>query len=585
MIDFKESRERCFAFISKTEEVILLNEAAKTAAGFTKLQEVWEINTEIVDPNFKVLMVRLNVLLNPDFPLSFPNIYVNNEDYSRIKYIPHVDENRLICTFDIETSRTVPEHPGELLYHCLYRSKKILEDGLKGLNNDDYLEEFLAYWEQNYGRYDKCNTKVLYLSAEKGNFKEMKVLYPKVIVQGYEYVLHFNDDQVERFRNYLKLSEIKFEEHDVFYVADFRLSQSPPFSLTYNGLIERLRLMGGDELKDFKRFVNSGPPVKLLVFQKVTEGHDYLLGYRIELPLFNNKNRYYKYSNYEKLKAVNSNINVQRLSPQIFTKQRLTIRSAGLPTAEQYKFVLVGCGSIGSNLFGFLQTLDSPEFRLIDADDLLLENIGRHYLGFAYTGQRKTLAMSEYYLKQNPLNSIQTREDSIIAVMEREIAYLNESDFIFVAIGKYNIETTIRENIKRGLIRKPVFFLWVEPYLVAGHCVFIHPDQSEINYFDENGLFKFNVISADDYMNPELNISLNEGGCQTSYIPYSNMNVQMFLAALFPLLVKILKSDEKKTKAFTWIGSIDILREINLKPSLLGLSVKEFDLVIHDNAG
>jgi hypothetical protein len=413
----------------------------------------------------------------------------------------------------------------------------------------------------------------------------MKVLYPKMMIRGYEYVIHFDDAKAEQFRNYLKLSDNKFEEHDIFYVSDFHLPIRPPFNLTYNDLIEQLRSMGGNELKDFKRFLNSGPPIKLLIFQKFTKDHDYLLGYRIEVPSFDNKNRYYKYSNYEKLKEVNANRNVQRLSPQVFTKDRLTIRSAGLPTVKKYKFVLAGCGSIGSNLFGFLQTLDSPEFRLIDADDLRLENIGRHYLGFAYTGQRKTLAMSEYYLKQNPLNVIQTREESIIAIMESEIAYLNECDFIFVAIGKYNIETAIRESIKKRIINKPVFFLWVEPYLVAGHCIFIHPDQSEVNYFDGNGLFKFNVISADDYMNPELKMALNEGGCQTSYIPYSNMNVQMFLAALFPQLINILKSNGKESKAFSWIGNRDIFGERNIQSSPFGLTMKEFDLIFHDDAG
>src|SRR5690606_1258972 len=122
----------------------------------------------------------------------------------------------------------------------------------------------------------------------------------------------------------------------------------------------------------------------------------------------------------------------------------------------------------------------------------------------------------------------------------KEPAFINESDYIFIAIGESNIESWLADAVNKGLIIKPIFFVWVEPYLLGGHCIFITPENNNYeSYFDKNGFFKFNVIG--DYKNK--NLSLKEAGCQSNYTPYSSNNIQLFLGHLNLEISKIIELD------------------------------------------
>src|SRR5690606_5504262 len=106
--------------------------------------------------------------------------------------------------------------------------------------------------------------------------------------------------------------------------------------------------------------------------------------------------------------------------------------------------------------------------------------------------------------------------------------------------------------------------VWVEPYLLGGHCIFITPENNNYeSYFDKNGFFKFNVIG--DYKNK--NLSLKEAGCQSNYTPYSSNNIQLFLGHLNLEISKIIELDNLKSKSFTWIGEKSIAKEMNIEIS------------------
>ena len=129
-----------------------------------------------------------------------------------------------------------------------------------------------------------------------------------------------------------------------------------------------------------------------------------------------------------------------------------------------------------------------------------------------------------------------------------------------MATGKDNVDHWIVNSLKKGAITKPIFIIWVEPYLSGGHMIYLNPRKLlDYNSLFQNNFYKYNVINNTYYNSPENTIALKEAGCQTTYIPYSSQNLMLFLAAIFPIITSIVTNSKIDSKVFTWIGDLDFL--------------------------
>jgi hypothetical protein len=255
-------------------------------------------------------------------------------------------------------------------------------------------------------------------------------------------------------------------------------------------------------------------------------------------------------------------------------------RSIGHIEIRKYSFSIAGVGSIGSNLFPFLNSMNFPEFRFIDKDNLKLENIARHFLGFNFLGFNKAKALSLYIKQSNPIQNVVYKNESILNVVTNNSDFINDSDFLFVAIGDSNIESWLGEKLKTKEINIPTFFIWVEPYLAGGHCLYINPDD-DIHYssFFEGDFFKYNVISKEAYSKNLNLLSLKEAGCQTTYTPYSSSNITAFLVSLYSIISQIIENKHQRTSSFTWIGDINNIENLGIKISDYELKEKIGEII------
>ncbi|MGX7835722.1 E2/UBC family protein, partial [Campylobacter fetus subsp. venerealis] len=90
-----------------------------------------------------------------DFPISIPVIYLSEDDYKSIKYIPHVDDRRNICLFDQENLKLDTSRPTEIVRICLKKAARIISDGINGVNTSDFRDEVVAYWTNVYHTSDR----------------------------------------------------------------------------------------------------------------------------------------------------------------------------------------------------------------------------------------------------------------------------------------------------------------------------------------------------------------------------------------------------------------------------------------------
>lgn len=161
---------------------------------------------------------------------------------------------------------------------------------------------------------------------------------------------------------------------------------------------------------------------------------------------------------------------------------------------------------------------------------------------------------------------------------------MNESDFLFVSVGKSNLEEFLGLMITEKTLKVPTFFFWVEPYLCAGHMIYLDPND-DVQYYDffEQGYFKQNLIDNEEYTIGNEKINLREAGCQTSYTPYSAQSVMHYLSLMYPLVAEIINKKKKRnTFACSWIGNKSILEKHSLKTSERMLKHEEGELVFYD---
>lgn len=570
MTDFEQARIKAFEQLQETNSVSVLDVIEKKKNELSKYPDVWSVQTEILMPGDEISQIKIFVCLPSDFPLILPRLYLNAEDYNRIKYIPHIDVEKFICLFDDETISLDTERPGDIIHSCLIQARKIIEAGLHKKNTDDFKDEFIAYWAQKYDTNDSIETGLDMITGEiLPGTNTIQYLFLKRPYTLFSFVLHNENKDFKRFRNYLKDQGIPFEEMEAFYLGDLD-EISPPYNALNSDISTIVKEYFPALVKDFERFINFIAYPKLVLFSMKVKERILYFGWRIfRLELKRNGYRTGTLSGINVFNTFQKSDPTGRLKFQTYTKERLALRTDGVSASTQgTKIGIAGLGSIGSNLLHYLLSIDLDELQLIDPEVLSIENTNRHLLGMEFIGVDKVESLKTFLLRDNPLLRIVCHKKSIITLVREKIGLLNDMDFVFIAIGKNNIEEYIYSALREGTLKTPVFFLWVEPYLCGGHCLYINPGHDlNINELYKEGLFKYNIIDESEYVDTSRQLLFREAGCQASYAPYGKINITLFLSRLFPIINKIITGKESQNKRITWKGNKAICEKLNLKLS------------------
>ena len=134
----KDAKQIAFEKLSKIDNVRIVSSDECENLGFNPIYDLWEVNTEIL-LNDHLFPITLYIYFSTSFPVEIPKVYISVDTYDRIKYIPHVDNKKLVCTFDNEAIRINPEQPFGIINECINRAKSILFDGLHKVNLNDQI--------------------------------------------------------------------------------------------------------------------------------------------------------------------------------------------------------------------------------------------------------------------------------------------------------------------------------------------------------------------------------------------------------------------------------------------------------------
>jgi molybdopterin/thiamine biosynthesis adenylyltransferase len=227
--------------------------------------------------------------------------------------------------------------------------------------------------------------------------------------------------------------------------------------------------------------------------------------------------------------------------------------------------VIMGCGSIGSHLAMCLAKSGIRNFVLVDQEVIAAINVPRHLGDMVDASKRssKVEVVKTKLLNKFPDIECEAYPEDVIIYAERARSDINKADYVLVCIGQLAIERRLNFLLRKGILKIPMIFVWIEPYGVGGHVVFIHPEKGACYSccFDDNGEFLCSIVA------PGQKFFKKEAGCQSSFLPYSAIDLEVFVLMASRQITKIFTHNPLLTTAYTWVGDLNEFSKLGYKIS------------------
>ena len=504
------------------------------------------------------------------FPYDMPWVVVPDE---RLRFLPHISfKSRKLCLYEDGTVYDTSNIIG-LIRDNITRSRRWIEKYSNQDNTAEYANEVDSYWVEQYEGEKELEPYWILLGSIPDKSCELKaVTYPiDFLGKKDKYFVRTIVCATEESEKLLENIYSRYQAHkvSVLYIESFSLPSKPPYSLTGRQFLSRITDI--EDRKLFVRYLNKHREAHLLI----PLGINYMLG-GIIIPKLNVFKPGFRGGTLTAADILLDydyrNKKLTRIRTSIYEENRIAERTAGNMMKEQ-NYVVAGLGSVGSNLCYYLNGYNNAKFALIDADNLNVDNIGRHLLGYRYVDQRKVQAVKDYLVSYRP--------DRVVTAIEKNIEDVstdsyNETTAIFLCTGDVMSEKWLLNKIQEGAIDKPTYILWLEPYGITGVMIYVNPQDSKIvNTLLEksnDGFLEYCLIDRSEYQNGEK-LTKRDAGCNGKYALYSANDVTFFLSAMFPHIDRLLSNPEE-TQIYRWVGNIEIAiqKGITLKENAGGLS-------------
>ena len=233
----------------------------------------------------------------------------------------------------------------------------------------------------------------------------------------------------------------------------------------------------------------------------------------------------------------------------------LVPRGGGSLDLRSKSVLLVGCGSVGSELALRLTSAGVGHLTVSDPDMLSEENLYRHTLSVKDIGQLKTKALMEEIALRHPWAEVTYWGKRLEDLQEP--AVIRKFDLIVIAIGSPNVERFFAEYCNEESINVPVINCWLEGYGIGGHAIIAIPGAKgcwHCAYVDPK-TFTQGLVSNLNFLAPDQTVMRNHGGCGTQFLPYSGIAAGYTASISADLAVRFLQDQVTNSSKVSWKGS------------------------------
>jgi ThiF family protein/E2/UBC family protein B len=524
----------------------------------TDLREVWRVTVNgATQPQDFIVAVPYT------FPDVLPKVYIPVESAKSARQIPHFDNNRFLCGYDEVTAKPNADDPSAIALSVLTRAVEVFRDGVNGTNQTDYNQELDAYWSLD------CTLFALSLVGPDSELKRVVLVQLIPTWRHYSYVFAATEEDARAWIEAVGCSS-KIDVKDVPFLHLQTLGQ-PPLPTTNGAVYDLLKRYDETNLAVLISYLKKSDRPSAVMFSAPVDAGSRMLGawwhpailhevnrgpgqakrYRGIIPGFTPNS---SGAALAELSIANKQAKLIRAAIDRVDKARLFGRTVGnSPIALEHRVNIIGCGSLGSFTAASLtQTGLVDDLRLIDPQNLEVENVQRHYCGMSDIDEPKVEATKRKLRAHYPHLDCETHQKDVLEILRTSPTALSPSSLTVITVADIAVERRLNQQFTTTNIlgNGPICFMWVEPHMLAGHVAFIRRGFGCFEcVLDEAFRFRGRVVdNTDDF-------SRREAGCQTTFFPYSGLDVSEFVVQAVRFMMTQLQNDA--SSVFSWIGDIE----------------------------
>jgi len=236
------------------------------------------------------------------------------------------------------------------------------------------------------------------------------------------------------------------------------------------------------------------------------------------------------------------------------SRESLVPRGGGSLDLSRKSVLLVGCGSVGSELALRLTSAGVGKLTVSDPDAFSENNLYRHALSMRDLGRLKTLALAREIALRHPWAKV-TPSDRLLEQL-RDQSVLQTFDLVVIAIGSPTVERMFAEYCRREALGVTVLNCWLEGHGIGGHAILAMPRTKgcwHCAYVDPKTL-KRGLTSNLNFLEPGQLVMRRQGGCGTLFLPYGGIAASYTATMAANLAIRFLAGDVTCSSKVSWKG-------------------------------
>jgi molybdopterin/thiamine biosynthesis adenylyltransferase len=505
--------------------------------------------------------MTVQVMLNGDLPLEiqcavpigFPShlpVFLVPEMAS-LPRIPHLMPNGWLCYHRREGMVINMEDPQGVLRWAVGRAIEVLEEGIRGENHGDFLEEYAVYWRQIAG-----HQTMIWNGKVRGEARKVK----RLVSQKGIVVCMENESRWEGPLGLLLQNENWTEEKGIYIpISETTSLPLPPATGMWSpealrGILERQ--MTHRQIKLLGRLLNAGK-FHFAVIALFSSHLDAPVLIGVEAKFEGGQRRFSPLTNPIEL----SPINVERMD-----NEYLIQRGGGDASLASKGILLLGAGSVGGYIAHALAKTGIGSLSILDRDVLLPENTHRHVLGFSILPVSKSEAIAGVLQMQHPFLKIEGVAGDVELVLNMEPTRFNDFDLIIVATGDPTTDLRLNEFFQQHEC-PPVIFTWVEALGLGGHALVTRLGGSAgclrcLYEQGENGPQNRASFAA-----PGQHFERTIDGCGSAFTPFGALDANQTAILCVRMAVQVLTGEQTENCLRSWKGDGSEFRRAGFETS------------------
>lgn len=263
--------------ISKTENCRILSlDEIRKISHLKKNKNVIEINTDLSSESGYISVVLYLTLENAELP----KLYVNEDSYELIKFIPHVNQDFSICIVEDESISFHESNLPRIATYFIHKAKEILS--IKNVDKvSEFEDEFKAYWEIQYNGEKAIYEAGMVLITNDAPIKCVRFTYN---FNFFTFLLYTDSEESNRLFNFFDVRKIKYYEIEAIEATYDKAV--PPFDLSFT---ESIKLLSAEQINILRKKINKEGLDSVILFFRNNKNECYGWWYEEFIPKINPK--------------------------------------------------------------------------------------------------------------------------------------------------------------------------------------------------------------------------------------------------------------------------------------------------------